>query len=389
MRAQPAENLVQPSTLRPREYQNQPPASHEALAQVNKMGISISPVNILACIGTIVCLFVAERAVDFLLFHFSTPAKPLESYRRRGPHPAYALITGASAGIGYGTAQALVRNGFGVILLGHKADELAESAARLVAQVPRQCVSDGVPAGAFVKTIVMDAQTATPQEMEAALRAAVIDEGLRVSILVNNVGSCPVALPAWRELATYSPGDIDAVIDLNARFMARLTALMVPVLAHNGSGADGQGMSFGTHRRSLIVNLSSAGNVGLPWMVMYGATKSFDLAFSRGLARELEMSPKTQHIDCLCIVPGDVRSQGNCLGSSKWSPDSDTYGAYIVNRVDGAVKRGWRDVSPYWLHYLQLALVDIIPESHRTKGVVDLMRQKKDAWDELDKPKDE
>lgn len=354
------------------------------------MGISISPVHILACIGTVVCLFVAERAVDFLFFHFSTPAKPLESYRRRGPDPAYALITGASAGIGYGIGQALVRNGFGVILLGHKEAELAEAAARLVAQVPPEySTGAGVDAGAFVKTIVMDAQTATPQELEDALRATVVDAGLRVSILVNNVGSCPVALPAWREHATYSPEDIDAVIDLNTRFMARLTALMVPVLAHNGAGADAQGASFGTHRRSLIINLSSAGNVGLPWMVMYGATKAFNLAFSRGLARELEMSPETKHIDCLCIVPGDVRSQGNCLGSSKGSPDSDTYGAYIVNRVDGAVRRGWRDVSPYWLHHLQLALVDFIPESHRTKGVVDLMRQKKTAWDEVDKPKDE
>lgn len=353
------------------------------------MGVSISLVNILACIGTVVCLVIAERIVGFLLFHFSNPAKPLESYRRRGPSPTYALITGASAGIGYGVAQALVKNGFGVILLGHKEAELAEAASKLVAQVvPRQDAA-GTDPGAFVRTIVMDAQTATPQAMEDALRATIVDPGLRVSILVNNVGSCPIALPAWRELATYSPGDIDAVIDLNTRFMARLTALMVPVLAHNGSGLDEQGKSFGTHRRSLIINLSSVGHVGLPWMVMYGATKAFNLAFSRGLARELEASAETRHIDCLAIIPGDVRSQGNCLGSSKWSPDSDTYGGYIVNRVDSAVRRGLRDISPYWLHHLQLTLLDLIPESHRTKGMVDLMREKKNAWDEVDKSKDE
>lgn len=353
------------------------------------MGLSTSLINVLACVGTVVCLVIAERIVDFLLFHLSNPAKPLESYRRRGPSPTYALITGASAGIGYGVAQALIRNGFGVILLGHKEAELAEAAAKLIAQVALPEDAAGTDAGAFVKTIVMDAQTATPQEMEDALRVTVIDPGLRVSILVNNVGSCPITLPAWRELATYSPGDIDAVIDLNTRFMARLTSLMIPVLAHNGSGVDEHGKSFGTHRRSLIINVSSVGHVGLPWMVMYGATKSFNLAFSRGLARELETSAGTRHVDCLAIIPGDVRSQGNCLGSSKWSPDSDTYGACIVNRVDGAVRRGWRDVSPYWLHHLQLALLDLIPESHRTKGMVDMMRQKKNAWDEVGKSKDE
>ncbi|KAH8760987.1 hypothetical protein F5883DRAFT_563018 [Diaporthe sp. PMI_573] len=345
-------------------------------------------VHVLACIGTIVCLFIAERIVDFLFFHFSTPAKPLEAYRRRGPDPAYALITGASAGIGYGIGQALIKNGFGVILLGHKGEELAEAAAKLTAQVPPK-YSAKSDAAAFVKTIVMDAQTATPQEMEDALRATIIDAGLRVSILVNNVASVPIALPAWRELATYSAREIDSVIDLNTRFMARLTALMLPVLTHNGSGDDGHGKSFGTHRRSLIINLSSAGAVGLPWMVMYGATKAFNLAFSRGLARELELSTKTQHIDCLCVIPGDVRSQGNNLGSSKGSPDSDTYGGYIVNRVDGVVRRGWREFTPYWLHHIQLALMDLIPESMRTKGVVDLTTQKKTAWDALDKSKDE
>ncbi|POS72142.1 3-ketoacyl-CoA reductase [Diaporthe helianthi] len=353
--------------------------------------MSSALIHVLACIGTVVCLFTAERLVDFVLFHFRTPAKPLEAYRRRGPNPAYALITGGSAGIGYGIAQALVKNGFGVILLGHKADELASAAAKLTAQVPPAywCTAEAVDAAAFVKTVVMDAQTATPQEMEDALRAAVVEPGLRVSILVNNVGSVPIAVPAWRELATYSAAEVDCVIDLNTRFMARLTALMLPVLTHNGAGDDGHGMSFGTHRRSLILNLSSAGAVGLPWMVMYGATKAFNLAFSRGLARELELSASTRHIDCLCLVPGDVRSQGNNLGSSRGSPDSDTYGGYVVNRVDGAVRRGWREFSPFWLHHLQLVLVDLIPEGMRTKGVVDLMTQKKTAWEAMEKPKNQ
>ncbi|PHH50394.1 hypothetical protein CFIMG_005174RAa [Ceratocystis fimbriata CBS 114723] len=39
--------------------------------------------------------------------------------------PAYALITGASDGIGLGTATALARQGFSIILLGHLPNELA------------------------------------------------------------------------------------------------------------------------------------------------------------------------------------------------------------------------------------------------------------------------
>ncbi|KAI3396542.1 hypothetical protein diail_12066 [Diaporthe ilicicola] len=350
------------------------------------MGISISPLHILACIGTIVCLALAERIVDFLFFHFSTPAKPLEAYGRRGPQPAYALITGASAGIGYGIGQALVKKGFGVILLGHKEDELAEAAAKLTAQLPPGRRSE---ADTFVKTIVMDAQSATPEEMEVALRKAIVDEGLRVSILVNNAGAAPTAPPVFRELAAYAPGEIDAMINLDARFTARLTALMLPVLAHNGSGTDEHGASFGSHRRSLIINLSSGGHIGLPWQVMYSATQAFSLAFSRGLARELGAAPGTQHIDCLCVVPGDVKSPSNSEGTSRWAPDSDACGEYIVNRVDGAVRRGWREFSPYWLHHLQVALADIAPDRYVTKGLIDMMRQNKDAYHEAQTSKDE
>ncbi|KUI57416.1 Very-long-chain 3-oxoacyl-CoA reductase [Cytospora mali] len=350
------------------------------------MEIPRTVLHVLAFIGTLVSLTVLERVLDFLSFHFTTPGRPLEAYRRRGPKPTYALITGASAGLGYGIAQALVKNGFGVILLGHKEDELKESAAKLQALIPEehQAQADG-----FIKTIVMDAQTATPGEMEDKLRTTIIDEELRVSILVNNVGSNPVAAPPFRDLRTYSPDDIDGVIDLNARFMARLTTLMLPVLIERGAGIDSRGMSFGTHRRSLILNMSSAGHIGLPWLIMYGATKAFNLAFSRGLSRELEADPETRHIDCLAVVPGDVRSQGNCMGVSKGSPDSDIYGQYIVEKVDGAVSRGWREMTPYWWHHFQGILANLVAERYVTRAAVNLVKPKRDAFNAVHKPKDE
>ncbi|ROW11866.1 hypothetical protein VPNG_04961 [Cytospora leucostoma] len=353
---------------------------------------------VLASIGAVVCLAVAGRTIDFLLFHFTTPTQPLEAYRRGdgGPKPTYALITGASAGIGYGIARSLVKHGFGVILLGHKEDELAQAAASLRALVPEDHTrrhhrrAGQEDALRLVRTIVMDAQAATPQEMEDALRTTVTDEDLRVSVLVNNVGSNPIALPAWRGLRTYAPADVDAVIDLNARFMARLTAVMLPVLMRRGAGVDEHGRaSGGTHRRSLILNVSSGGHIGLPWLVVYGATKGFNLSFSRGLARELETDPETRHIDSLCVVPWDVKSQGNTLGVTKGAPDSEAYGKYIVERVDGAVNRGWREMSPYWLHHLQWLLLGWLPERYWKDAMVDKLKIKRDAFNDVFKAKDE
>lgn len=361
-----------------------------AKSAVADVKFEFTALHALALVGVCVVLFVAERVLDFFFFHFATPSKPLRGYRRRGPKPTYALVTGASAGIGFAVAKALVKHGFGVIILGHKADELAEAAAELrdALVLPEDADPAKVPRDEYVKTIVMDAVTATPDEMEAALRATVVDQGLRVSILVNNVGGMSVQHPPFRELSTYSPDDIDNTINLSARFMARLTALMMPVLTHRGAGVD-QGMSFGTHRRSLILNLSSQAKTGGPLLVMYSATKAFNFGFSRALAREVEMDPETAHIDVLAIVPGDVKSQGNCAGLDRSACSAEEFGRHIVEKTDGAVWRGWREFSPYWIHHLQEILMGIVSEKLISKGIASTIRLKAAALNEYHKPKTE
>lgn len=313
----------------------------------------------LAVVGGSTLLYAAYIAFDFLALHFLKPSRPLNSYKRKGSNPAYALITGASAGIGLGVAQELVRQGFGVVLHGHLADELAQAKESLERATP----------GAAVRLLVMDARTATPTEMAAAVKSL---DGLHVSILMNNVGGCPIELPPLREVATYSPADIDAVIDMNARFMARLTALMLPVLSRKPASPG---------ERSLILNSSSAGLCGVPWLTMYGATKAFNLAFSLGLARELEASPASSHVDCLAIVPGDVLSQGNSKGVARGAPRWDYYGRCIVQTVDGAVRRKMRDVSPYWVHDIENRILPWLDETTRTTEITKVIAKKKGAWD--------
>ncbi|UNI23791.1 hypothetical protein JDV02_009589 [Purpureocillium takamizusanense] len=317
----------------------------------------------LAALGIVVLFYAVYTVWDFVSLHFLLPARPLTRYRRSGPDPTYALITGASAGIGLGVAQELVRNGFGVILLGHLADELDDA---------RGILEEASP-GAAVRTVVMDARTATPAAMEQLVRSLDSDS-LRVSILVNNVGGNPVALPPLRDLSTYSCADVDIVMAQNARFMARLTALMLPLLSRTPS-RPGQ--------RSLILNMSSAGHVGTPYLAMYGATKGFNLSFSRGVARELSINRATQHVNCLAIIPGDVFSQGNSRGVTPNAPRWDAYGRCLVRTVDGAVRRNMRDLSPYWKHDLEQRIMPWLDEGTLTTEVTKVIRRKKDAWDEF------
>ncbi|KAK2778788.1 short-chain dehydrogenase [Colletotrichum kahawae] len=223
---------------------------------------------------------------DSIRFHTATPSHPLSSYKRSGSRPTYALVTGGSAGIGNGIAEELVRNGFGVILLGHLADEVEASAARLRALAGNDSVS----------TIILDAKVATPEEIGAAIENTITSRELQLSILVNNVGSNPVAHPPFRPLASYSAHDIDAVINLNSRFMARLTAVVLPILSkrdHQDKTSD-----EAESQRSLILNIASGGMYGSPWLVIYGATKAFNWAFSNSLAMELEAQRETQNVHC-------------------------------------------------------------------------------------------
>jgi 17beta-estradiol 17-dehydrogenase / very-long-chain 3-oxoacyl-CoA reductase len=323
----------------------------------------------LAGLGAVVAIRLLQSALDFLSFHLlpgSLGSLTVKRYQRPG-NAAWALVTGASAGIGLGIAQELVRQGFGVVLLGHLQDELEQAAAQLRAMRPDDELTkhqDG-----RVRTVVLDARTATPSDLE---KLADTLRPLNLTILVNNVGGNPIAHPTFRHHATYSCADVDAVIDQNARFMARLTALLIPLLARVKPGTQ----PTQNQNRSLILS------IGVPYRVMYSATKGFNRAFGAALARELALDPATAHVDSLVVIPGEVRSQGNCRGLPSNAPRWDVFGRDIVRKAGVAAAREWREMFPHWRHALEYALLEIAPRAAVEKGLVEQLTAKKQAWDE-------
>lgn len=311
----------------------------------------------LASIGGLVVCRAIYTAYLFLTFHFLTPSQPLQAYKSPDTE-SHALITGASAGIGLGIAQELAHQGFGVILLGHLSEELWEAAE----EIRRQCP------GAIVRTITMDAITATESKMRKVIDAL---SDIRISILVNNVGGNTIALPAFRHFNTYTFSDMDNVLNHNDRFMARLTMLLLPHLQHKPTPTS----------KSLILTMSSGGIIGLPSLVMYSATKAFNHSFSIALARDLESSPETAHIDSLCVLPGDVRSQGNTEGLVPGTPGWEFYGRMIVRRTDKAVQRKMRVMTPWWKHAVQIAMLNFVPEGLLMKELNKIVDVKTKAWE--------
>ena len=179
----------------------------------------------------------------------------------------FALITGASNGIGAIYADRLARRGYDLILVARNRDRLAKVAQRVGDQTHRT-----------VETIVADlADPADRARIEANLRA-----DNRITLLVNNAG-----LGAITPLLNTDVEKMDELIRVNITALTRLTYAAVPGFVARGNGA--------------IINIASAVAVA-PDMLngVYGASKSFVLAFSQSLRTELaEKGVKVQ-----VVLPG-------------------------------------------------------------------------------------
>src|ERR1700742_837788 len=136
----------------------------------------------------------------------------------------FALITGASTGIGALYADRLARRGYDLILVARNAERLNAVAEHLRTET-------GVQVTALPADLNNHADLA---KVEAVLR-----EDPAITMLVNNAGVGSVASILQADVAK-----MEAMIDLNITALTRLTYAVAPAFVSRGKGA--------------IVNISSA-----------------------------------------------------------------------------------------------------------------------------------
>lgn len=180
----------------------------------------------------------------------------------------YALITGASKGIGKAIAANLAARGFNILLVARSEDLLRQEAARIASQYA-------------VRTdwLAIDLSTAeAPQNVYDWCSA----KGYTVQALVNNAG---YGLSGPFE--KYTAVDYLKMMTLNMFTVVELTRLFLPRLRAQSQG--------------YILNIaSSSAYQAVPGLTTYAATKAFVLLFSRGLRQELR---KTS-VSVTCVSPG-------------------------------------------------------------------------------------
>ncbi len=185
----------------------------------------------------------------------------------------WALVTGASAGIGVALARQLAAGGAHLVLTARRRDRLDELAARLHAEH-----------GASVEVCAADlAEPGAPQSLFAFTRG----KGIAVEVLVNNAG-----------FGAYGPFDevplrrLLDMVQVNISAVVELTHLYLPAMLERRRGY-------------ILILASTAGFQAVPYIAAYAATKSFDLLFGEALAEEV----RGRGVSVTALCPGATSTE--------------------------------------------------------------------------------
>uniref|UniRef100_A0A672Z9R3 Hydroxysteroid (17-beta) dehydrogenase 3 n=1 Tax=Sphaeramia orbicularis TaxID=375764 RepID=A0A672Z9R3_9TELE len=169
----------------------------------------------------------------------------------------WAVVTGASEGIGRAYAFALAEQGMNVVIISRTKltlDQVAKDIADATGKKVKVIVAD------FIKESVFS-------EIEEQLK------DMNIGVLVNNVGMLPSFIPREFLEAAELDQTILKVINCNVKTMVKMCKIVLPGMEDRGKG--------------VIVNISSGiASVPFPLYTLYAATKVFVERFSQGLQAE-------------------------------------------------------------------------------------------------------
>ncbi len=183
----------------------------------------------------------------------------------------FALITGASGGIGACFARALAERGRNLVLAARSGSKLEALKTELSA----------LHQGQAIRIEIVEIDLSVPEAAER-LFTALQERGINVSLLVNNAGFGAhgefVELPLARQ---------SEMLRLNIVTLTELTRLLLPGMVARRSGG--------------IINVSSTASFQpIPYTCVYAATKAYVTSFSMGLAEEASL----YGVKVLALCPG-------------------------------------------------------------------------------------
>ncbi len=247
----------------------------------------------------------------------------------------WAVVTGASAGIGTAFARSLARDGVSCVLTARRADRL-------------QALAQELQGTYGVQTLVEAVDLAEPGGAEQLIAAVA---HLSIAILVNNAG-----FGGAGRFDKLDAGRLQAMVHLNCVAPVVLTRGLLPAMVQRGRGA-------------VIVVGSVAGRQPLPLHGVYAATKAFDRFLGESLWAEMQGTG----VDVLVLEPGATATEFQAVAGELAHGGEPP--EQVVAVALAALGRQPSVISG-WLNWLRAQSTRFVPDSL----VLRLAQQVTSAW---------
>jgi uncharacterized protein len=251
----------------------------------------------------------------------------------------WAVVTGASAGIGVALAEELAAGGTHLVLTARRRDRLSELAHQLE---KRHRIRTEV--------IVADlAQADAPEQIYSFTK----QKNLVIDLLINNAG-----FGKYGEFTQFETQLTLNMVQVNCNAVVHLTRLFLPDMVARRRG-------------DVLVLASTAAFQAVPYMSTYAATKDFDLFFVEGLAEE--MKPYGIRVCALC--PGSTESEFHVVaGQEKFGSKNQETAEKVARTGLEALAAGKSYVISGLGNYLGAHSQRIVPRRVVTRIAASLFR---------------
>lgn len=271
----------------------------------------------LALYAVLSCVF---KILGALYRAYIRPSKNFQQYGE------WAVVTGATDGIGLEYAKQLAAKGLNVVIISRTQSKLDAVKAEI----------EKASSGVEVRTIAAD-MTEEPSTLYPRIAAQIKD--LDIGVLINNVG---MGYDHPEFFTDISQERVDQLVRINIASVNQMTRIVLPGMQERKRGA--------------IVNVSSgSGTLPTALLTVYSATKGYVDLFSRGLATEVA----NKGIFVQSLVPLLVVSKlSKVRKPSLFTPTPKTFVKSALRTI------GYdRYTAGYLFHNLQLWVMHALPES--------------------------
>lgn len=251
----------------------------------------------------------------------------------------WALVTGASAGIGWALAELLAAGGAHLVLTARRTDRLEQLASDLSTKYS-------------IQTEVFPADLTRPAT-PAEIFAFTSQKGIQIELLVNNAG-----FGAFGYIHDISESRLLEMVQVNCSAVVHLTRLYAAPMVQRRRG-------------DIMIVASTAAFQAVPFNSAYAATKAFDLIFAEGIAEELR--PFGVNVSALCPGPTTTEFQSVAKQPSRAFKVAETAEKVARTGLEGLAK-GKTTVISGAMNRLMMEAERLAPRRFVAKAAAKMMR---------------